>query len=251
MIHIDLRDFKRFAKDLGALKQAAIPHAVRDTLNDAAFAARKEWVERVRKDLTLRNTFTVRSLQVAKASGVDIRVMRAVLGSVAPYMGHVEDGETKNAKGRHGVPIPTPSAAGQALAATRRTKPIRRGNWLSAIRLQRGIAGSRKRRNAAVIAMAARKGGGFVYLDLVGRRGLFKVVGRKRGARIRMLYDLSKRTVTSAPKPTLAEAVKFVGPRIERMGERNIARQVLRALGVGRGRKRGGGFRPRMALAQR
>jgi hypothetical protein len=242
VISIDLSAYKRFIKDLGALKDRAIPYAVRDTLNDAAFAARAAWAERIRKDLTLRNSFTVRSLQVAKAGGTDIRVMRAVLGSRAPYMADVEQGQTQTAAGKHGVAIPTPSAAGQALKARLRTKPIRRANWLSAIHLQRGVTGSRQRRNAAAISMAVRAGGGFVYLDTGRRQGLFRVDGRKRGIKLRMLYDLSKRTVKSAPRPTLEQTVKLIGPRIPAMGERAIARQIKRAITGSTGRR--SSFRP-------
>jgi hypothetical protein len=231
VLTVDLSKFADFVKDLDYIRERSIPYAVRNTLNEAAFEGRKLWLAEIKGNLTLRNSWTVRSLQVSKASGADLRTMQAVLGSIAKYMDDVEQGETHRASGKHGVAIPTPSAAGQAQGAKARTKAVRRASWLSAISAKkRPVTGRRQTRNAGAIAIAARSGGGFVFLDLGRRKGIFRVDGRKRGVKIRMVYDLSRKTVTSGPRPTLGTTIAKLSPRIPEMGRRACIDQLKRTV---------------------
>jgi len=230
-LSVDMKDMILLRSKLGELSKKAVPFAVRNGLNTVAFTARKEWVGRMPRALQLRNKFTVNSVRVEKATGYDIDSMQSVVGSVAPYMLAQEQGATKTAHGKHGVPIPTTSAAGQAMSAPKRTKEVRKKNWQSALSLAPRISyGVRQYRNAVAIANAA-KTGGVVFLDLGRRKGIFRITGTPKGQmRFRMLWAMSKRSVRIKPTPTLeptVEAMSYQGPRIF---ELELQKQVERTL---------------------
>jgi hypothetical protein len=226
-LKVDLSDFKRFGKELSILRERELPHAVKDTLNSTAFEARKAWTGEMRKQLTLRNKFTENSARVEKARGTKIRDMRATLGSVAHYMDDAEEGAKQTGSGHVGYPVPTGAAAGQP-KANKRTRPIRRANFLAAIKLaERDSTGStRQQRNAITIRKARKAGKTFVYMETSKKKGIFRLDGLKRGLRVRMMYDLSKKTTQAKPKPTLHAAVRAVSPRIPILGRRAILRQL-------------------------
>lgn len=211
-----MKGLRKLEKDLETFAKRALPFAVRNGLNDTAFAARKEWVGQVGKVFTLRNKWTEKSLRVEKAAGRNLETMQAKVGSTLDYMAEREQGGTQATRGKHGVPLPTSGAAGQGKRRVPRTRAVQRKNYLAAFSVQKKpVRGGRQRRNAAAIAMAARAGGGVVFLDLGKTRGLFRVEGRKGGGlRVRMIYDLSRRTVRTKPYPTLAATLSALTPRL-------------------------------------
>ena len=196
MIRIDMKQIERFERDLRELSRTALPVANRSALNGGAFAAQKAARAIVGARMTLRNRYTLQSIQVDKATGSQIAQQVAIVGSVAPYMATQEFGGVKAKKGTEGVAIPTSYAAGQGEARPRTRLP-RGANKLAAIKLQnQGIhATSKAQRNAIAVRMAARSGTKFVYLELQRRKGLFRVVGGERSPRVRMVHDLTHASV--------------------------------------------------------
>lgn len=153
-------DFSNVAKAVKALERVsveAVPHAARDALNTLAFEGRRVWRDEIDRAFVLRNTFTQRSLRVEKATIGRVADMRASLGSTQDYMAQQEQGAIKSAKGKHGVPIPTRAASGEAEGSMPRQKPVRRANRMSAISLRKRAGRTRAQRNAIAIAQA-RKG---------------------------------------------------------------------------------------------
>lgn len=214
MITIDLRDAGRFAKELEHFAKRGVPYAVRNALNAMAFDARKLWVIEMAKELTLRNKYTTNSLKVEKVSGMTVSSMQAVVGSPLDYLLKQEQGGVEQAGARKGVPIPTTTAAGQAMKAQKRTKVVQKKNYMSAMQLRSRVSGIRQRKNAVAIALAAKKGGGEVFLDLGRRKGIFRISGTPKGKlRVRMLYDLSRRVVRTPRNPMLQNVVTKMGPR--------------------------------------
>lgn len=226
-VEVDLKSGKELTRHLKTFARTAVPHAARNALNSMAYEARGEYVAQAKKTLTMRNTYTVRSIQYTKARGTDMQLMQSSAGSTLPYMADREEGETKRKKGKHGVPIPTSSAAGQGMKARPRTRSVRKRFFMHAISLPSRAGGSRKRRNAAAIRLAT-KHGGVAFLDLGRRKGLFSVTGRKRGLRIRMLWDLSRSTVKTPEQPMLERAVKVMESRIVGIMERSLLEQLRR-----------------------
>jgi hypothetical protein len=215
-------------KFLEGLSKKALPHAIKQALNTSAFETRKEWIEQVQKRMVLRNTWTARSLRVKKAIGVNLATMHSKVGSTAPYMETQERGGMESKGGRVGVPIPTTSAAGQAMKAKPRTRQVRKGNWLSAIQIANRVSGRRQRRNAVAIMQAA-KGSGYAFLDLGRRKGIFRIYGTKSGRlRVRMLWDMSRSAVKTKQNPTLELALQQMQPRLAGIHFRALAEQVRR-----------------------
>ena len=200
MIAVDVREVEQLEKDLKTLAKKAFPFAVRDTLNDLAFDARRDYAERAGEEMKLRGPWTVKSMRVDKVRGVMVSKMVSVSGSIEPYMESQESGAKESAKGRYGVPAP---AVSKSRIKNRPKTPARNrfGGLTGVVSLQKG---SRQVRNAGAIAYAARKGGGIVFLNLGKRKGLYRVSpGKKRAAKIRKVWDLSKKSITITKNPML------------------------------------------------
>lgn len=218
MFKIDDSQIKDLENQLSIFKNTALPFATKQTLNKTVFEGQKIARRDVQVKMIQRNKFTVQSIQVDQAKGLNISTQAAVLGSIAPYMDEQEFGAVERKTGKVGVAIPTGYAAGQEGAGIR-TKLPRKGNALANIQLQkRAKQGVNKRqRNLMAIQQAVKTGNRFVFLDLVRSKGIFKVVGGRYtgkgwpiGARLKMVYDMSKSSVTIPKTPWLLPAVKHV-----------------------------------------
>jgi hypothetical protein len=224
----DMKRVEKLAKTLESVAKKALPHAVRASLNTTAFEARKEWVGQLDKAMVLRNKFTANSLRVEKVKGIVISTMQSSVGSVAPYMAAQEFGGHEASKKKHGVPIPTTTAAGQGMKAQPRTKQVQKKNWQSAIQLRAKVTGRRGRRNAVALALAE-KSGGVAFLDLGKRKGLFRVTRTSKGRlRVRMIWDLSKKSVTQKPRPTLEPTLRVIELRAPAFQEAALLEQFRR-----------------------
>jgi len=210
---VDLSDVERFVRELDRVAKQAVPYAMRNAVNTAAFEHRKGWQREIRDAFILRNKFVLNSLRVVKATSTRIGKIEARLGSVATFMGDQEKGAVIRGKGRS-KPIPTTVAAGQPMGARPRTKAVRRPNWQSSIKLRRGRPGAtRAQQNAIAISMAVKQQRRFVMLELGKLRGIFRVTGRKR-LQVRLIWNLSKRSVRVKPSHTLQSTLAALDRRM-------------------------------------
>lgn len=221
---MDMRPLKKLVKDLEKTAKRAFPYAMREYVNSAAFLARDEFIKQAEKNLVLRSQWTKRSIQVDKVRGLNVAKQVAVMGSVADYMATQEDGAIIGKKGRIGTPIPA------AAPGKRRTRGRVVGrNKLSNITVTgKALTGIRQRRNAAAISIAARHGGGVVFLDLRSRSGLYRISGTKRGIRIKKVWDLSKKAVRVPRNPMLQQALAVVTPQLPELGKKALLFQLRR-----------------------
>lgn len=224
MIQVKLHRVERLERHLAKFTKA-VPYAIKGALNDTAFAAREEWARQLQSTFVLRNKWTEKGLRVDKASGRNIATMQAVVGSLRDYMKDREEGSTETKRGKHGVAIPMSGASGQAKKA-KRTKPVRRTNYLSAITMHKRVSGTDARKNTVAIMMAKKAGGGVVLLQKRGRKGLFRV--QAGGKKPRLLYDLSKSVVRTKPYPTLQETLKVIEPKRMGIWQKNLEAQLAR-----------------------
>jgi hypothetical protein len=229
-VYVDTSDFKKLHRDLQTFAKRAFPYAVRNALTGCAFEARKVWQMEIRSTFTNRNAFTERSIRVEKATGVDVRGMKAVVGSVAPYMGDQEHGAVIRGKGKHKA-IPGPAAAGLKPGG-QRTKVVRPQFRLGAINVNHPSLAryGRRRQNAVVLAIAIRKGERFALLNRATSRGrgLFEVKGLKRKAKVKLLYNVSKGSVRVKPEPTMRRAVLRSKGTFERITATAMIQQLKR-----------------------
>lgn len=209
MFTVDSPDIKRLESELKVFAQRAFPFATKNTVNRAAFQGRREWQHEIKTKLTTRNQFTANSIRVEPSRSLIVRQQAAVLGSIAPYMDEQEFGGIKRATGKTGVPIATGYSAGQQ-GQQPRTRLPRRQNKLANIQLRKRKGGrklTRVQQNIIKVKAAAESGSKYVYLDLRRGEGIFRVLGSKKRPRIKMVHDLSRKSVRIPATPTLGPAV--------------------------------------------
>ena len=243
MFKIDDKELLKYEKDLKTFASRAFPFATKNTLNTSAFKAQKIIKADLPRDFTIRNTFTARSVQVEQAKTLNVSRQAAVVGSTADYMEKQEFGGSKSKRGKEGVPIPTAFAAGQSESEQPRTRVPRKRNALRTIQLRNRRVKAKNNRQALLLKVqeAVRSGNRFFFHEFDGGRsqGIYKVIGGrksfKRGwptnARIKMVYDLSRQTVTNPPKPWLKPAVDEISKLMPLIHRDSLVFQ-LRRLGL-------------------
>lgn len=232
MFTIDSPDIKRLEADLKAFAHKALPFATRNTVNRAAFQARREWQHQIDEKLVQRNKFTRNSIQVDLSRTLNVRQQAATVGSVAPYMENSEFGGIKEDPA-----IQTGYSAGQR-GQQPRTRLPRRKNALKNIQLRKRRRKAKTRKQAMVFKVqdAVSSGRRFVFLDLGRTQGIFKVVGGRgetkrgwpKGAKLRMVADLSRKAVVVPPTPTLGPAVVATQKAIPLLYKAALTEQLRR-----------------------
>jgi hypothetical protein len=227
-VTVDMIKFRLFSRLLENFATKSIPFAARNSLNEIAFGARQEWAtKQLPEAFTLRNTWTAKGLRVEKAQGRTIEGMHSKVGSLREYMMGREEGATQTKRGKHGVAIPMSGAAGQG-AKQKRTRLVRRPNYLSALQVVKRKGSSKRQQNAISISMA-KKTGGVAFLEVGRRKGLFAVGGGKqKKPRLKLLYDLSHSTVTTKPIPTLERTIDAMRPRFLAIHMKHMRAELVR-----------------------
>lgn len=229
----------KLERDLERFKEQAIPFAVRNTLNRAAFGTQGRGKAKVRSDMVLRNSFTEKSIQVERARGLNVAIMEAAVGSTLDYMEDQEFGTTKVSGGKRGVPLPTTTASGEGMGAQPRRKLPRAANRLGRIQLgsQTGKGFKSKRQEIFLrVRETVRAGHKFLYLDTGRKQAIYQVKGRGRvdkqgritGIRMRMVYDLTRRSVNIPKSPWLKPSFDGMLREIPKIYERSLVFQLKR-----------------------
>jgi len=205
MFSINTKAIDKLERELSAFNARALPFATKSTINGTAFKAQEISKNEVKKKMVLRNRFAQQSIRVNQAKGLRISTQEAATGSIAGFMETQEFGGTESKTGKHGVRIPTSYSSGEGLGAQPRKRLPRKPNKIQNIQLkkQRKKGSSRKQKNLIAIKNAATSGRKYVYLDLDKSKGIFKVIGGKRNPHIKMIHDLSSKSVTIPRTPWL------------------------------------------------
>lgn len=213
MITLDDKDLKRYENDLKIYKRRAFPFATKQTINSLAFKAQAISKQTIKKKMILKNRFSLQSIRVNQSKTLNVRRQESSIGSTLDYMEDQEFGVTKTKDGKKGVALATGYAAGQQ-GTTKRTRLPRRPNQIQNIKLSRKAnkAKSRKQRNLILIKDASQSSRKFVYLNLGKTKGIFKVVGGKKKAKIKMVYNLSKQSVRIPKNPWLNPSIQETIP---------------------------------------
>lgn len=228
MIQTDLRNMRRMEADLALFARSALPFATKQTINQAVVNTAKVAKDFVRGRMTLRNAWTLRSIQYDRARGNAIGEQAARVGSVQPYMATQEFGGVKHAQGARGVPIATPAASGESSIPRRRLP--RRANSLASIRLQRsqGAAANRAQRNRIAVSEAV-AGARFAFLELGRKSGIYRVAGSAARPRLKKVWDMSRASVAIPATPWLEPAVAAITPHLATYYSAALLAQLRRA----------------------
>ena len=216
MFSLDDKKIRSLERDLKTFASRALPFATKDAINSTAFKAREKAQENIRSKMINRNKWSADSVKVKKAHGLNIDRQMALTGSFMPYMETQEFGGVK-AGGVSAVPIATSYSAGREGSIPRKKLP-KVDNRLRNIKLskRKGVdKGLRKLRNTIRIKRAQKNNDKFVYLETRRSKGIFEVVGKGRGSKIKMVWSLDRKSVTISRnpwlKPAVDKAVPFVG----------------------------------------
>jgi hypothetical protein len=225
MITVELKGDKRMLADLAKMRSKAIPYAIKNALNTAAFETRTIWQREIRSVFTNRNTYTANSVRVEQASTTKLE---AKVGSVADYMGTQEEGGTVKGGSGHKA-IPRAASAGQAAGAPR-TRLVRGRFYLGSMQLAHPQGhGGRRQSNAIAIAIARKTGKNIALLTKRnGGKGIFFIGGGKRAIKTRMLWDVSRSSVKVHAEPTLERSLARVTPKVEHMMAASLTQQMQR-----------------------
>lgn len=210
---IQVKELKRFQKDLKTFseKEFAIINGM--ALNQTAFEVAKKYKQITKRRMTLRNKFTLGSIRFQKVKGFKNQFSEA--GSIAPYMEDQEFGHTKTKKGKKGIGLPTTTASNESLGARPRKRVVPRSKRRGSIRLVRNKVRAKSRRQhvvATIKAAAGQRGNTFVYLPTLGTmtQGIYRIAGSKKKPKIRLIYDLSRTSIKIPRSPGLVPAVDNV-----------------------------------------
>lgn len=230
VIFWDDRELKGYLRDLKQFKAKALPFATKGLVNTAAFQTRVEAKKNIKKQMTLRNANTLRGIQVEQARTLQIKKQAAAVGSLDQYMEGQEFGRTDRSKGKHGIPIPTPTATGEGEAARPRRRLPTKPNKLKNIQLsrRRGRAANRKQRNMVAVQQAIKTKRKYVFLDTQKFPGIYRVTGRKKNPRVKLVHNMARRTVKIPPNPWLLPATDRVIPRLPGIFKKQLKRQLIR-----------------------
>lgn len=228
MITIDNDGVMKLADKLEKMSGRAIPYATRSALNKAAFFARGEAQEVIGRNMIERNKWTRRSVMVQTAKGLNINKQESEVGSVQDYMETQEYGGTVTGRGKT-KPIPTGYAAGQD-GQRKRTKVPTRVNKMRNIRV-----GSRNRRNTLFQSAIIAANAGDKFFKTSGRKSaIYRVWGKRKRkgqwtrVKMRMVYDMSRRSVRVPKSPWLAPAIKATVKAWPRILKKEIILQLRR-----------------------
>lgn len=225
-IHFDDREFRKLAKRLHTAAPKALQYTARDALNTAAFEARKAWQSEMQATFTLRNRWTVGSIRVEKARGLNLRTMQSRVGSALDYLETQEFGGEIRGRGNQGYRYPT-----------KRAKPpgrvVRQRFRMARIQLTHPDL-SQHASTRQKIAVAARKvrasGVKFAFLEVSGTiRGMYQLMGSKRRPKMRLLWDMTRGSVQIPKHATLEPAVERTRRRMPRYARGALLRQLKRA----------------------
>ena len=229
MLKIDDKDIRKLENDLKTFAHRAYPFATKNTINQSAFKAQHIAKQTVRNKMITRNKFTEQSIRVEQSKTLNVDKQMAIVGSTADYMETQEFGGTKSSKGGKNIAIATSYSAGQS-GQQPRTRLPRAANKMKNIQLRPTArnAKTRKQRNLIAIKNAAASGSKYVYLDLGRKQGIFKVLGGKKRPKIRMVHDLSQKSVEIDKNPWLKPSVDETKQYIPQIYKKSLEFQVKR-----------------------
>jgi hypothetical protein len=209
---------------LEQLSKKGLAAAARETLTNCAWEGRRIWQGNLEQSSILRNKFTQSRVLVDPARGSSLVGMEARLGHPSQYVADLEEGKGDTARGS-AVPIPELAAR----TGGDKRKLVGRPNKLATIgRLSKGKGrgGTHQQRNAGALRMAAKQGKKFVVLEGTRSRGIFRVLGGRKHAKVRKLWDLSHRTVTRPKRPTLQRTLDATLQLAPAIAERAMQKQL-------------------------
>jgi len=223
-VKIITQDSDRLADTLRSMSKHGVKFAEMKTINDAAFLARRVAQSNVERKFINRTTWSKRSISVNKAN---TRALQSSVGSTEDYLRKQELGGSERATGRHGVAIPTAYSSGEGMNRVRR-RLTRKPNRVANLNLKNstGKARGRKQQNLVKVRQAAKSNNKVIYMKTRRGKGLFRVIGGKRRPKVKMIHDLSRKSIRIRKRPWLHPATRLAAKRIPKDYKKNLLGQI-------------------------
>jgi hypothetical protein len=186
------KPIKELEKKVEKIGKKAMPIAISTTLNNTAWETRKDVNEGLSDDFIVRNKYTERGNLVEKNKTLNIDQMRASVGSTRDYMEKQHDGFVEKEPF-----IPMDSAR----TSNNREKRISKRNYTSLISianktLDPGNIHNERQKRVRLVQHSINTGVRTFYASINGKKGIYKVVGGRKGvrrgwpkgAKIKLLY---------------------------------------------------------------
>jgi hypothetical protein len=239
MLRVDLSDVRKFEKDLGRFVPSAFAFATRSTVNGMAFKAQSVGRKQIGRKMIERSKFTRQTVQVDQTRTLDVDRQAAVVGAVkrmgknvnAGFLEKQEFGGVKTKTHRYGTPIATSFSSGEGEGSQpRRRLPISKHTIRKIIlhkarARKKGQPKTKKQKMLFKVQDAVESGNRVIFAQNGRKKGIFRVVGGRKGtkrgwpkgARLKMLHNLSRDSVRIPRNPWLSPAVEVAkrhGPEI-------------------------------------
>jgi hypothetical protein len=230
MFDIDSEQIYQYEKTLKAVADRAIPIAVEKTLEDTGQEGRNQALKIIPNKMVLRNKHPLLTTRIDKSysKNKDINKKKVILGNSQDYMAMQELGGVKKSKGK-GVAIPTASASGEGNIARPKKRLPKAANLFNQVRInRRSVTANKKQRNVTKVKQAKANGDKFVYLDTSKSKGIYRVTGTKKRPKIKMIWDLSRRSYHIKPNPWLLPASKIAVGKQPAMYKARLEYQLRR-----------------------
>lgn len=241
-INIDAKAVVVMTNKLEKMHRSALPVAVRETLNKAAFNTKTETLlKTTKKEFTTRqaNFFKANS-KVDKATGFNIKTMKSTIGMVSDRLVGsknyaVEDLEEQEHGGtiKGKSFIPTSQARGQS--GTQNTKAVRPNNRISKIRniIKAKDAKGKNDGQKFIKSVYFAGKGGLVLAEHKGKEILWRVnslnKNKKGGMKLTALYSYEKsRTVKVKGKGFMKESATESAKKLEQYFNEQAKKQIER-----------------------
>lgn len=240
MIKVDTKSFVRLASDLKEVHRAALPNAVRFTLNDMAFDVKKIQLlpALTKSELIVRNpSFFKKYSGIDKATGWDINKMFSEVGMIpsgdaskaVERLKQQDIGGTL--KDRNFVPDP------KARTGNKKGGKVRQQNYLSKLKLMGHIQmGDKQGLIRAVTASKIESGGSGKGFVVIYGSILFEIIGFKRLPKqntiklhLKKLYTYKKdREIHLKPHHFMQKSAMETGKKLQELFSINAEKQLAK-----------------------
>jgi len=243
MMSVETDNINKLELQLGKFTKTAVPFATKNTLNVTAFKTAAVAKDIIQEKMVIRNRFTLSSVRVDMARSNNINRMQSTVGSIADYMEDQEFGGQKVKKGSEGIPIATSYASGEGsgdkgTGTSPRKKLATPRNRMNRIKLLSKRIKAKNDNQELIIKVfnAVKTGKREIYHKFQKSKGIFRVVGGSKksskwwpkGAKLKMIQDLSNDSVTIPKTAWLKPAVDKVAPTMQEIHNKSLQFQVDR-----------------------
>jgi len=203
-------DLEKYTKALIRIRDKAIPFAMLNANNTLGRMLQVKWKRELQRTMTLRNTWTLRSVKLVKSRKPDINTMRTIVGSRLEYLRKNEDGGAVVGRGKHGLGVPT----NKARTGNSYKRLVARPNRMRNIFVKPRRGKGRKQRNAIQIREARKNRKNVAMLELSsGGFGFFKTKGSSPKSKLKMIWAINRKRIRIDSNPAMKRAVRQVLPK--------------------------------------